>query len=175
MQASVFEYERAVAGAREVFVVRGDDDACAARACERREEGSYPSAGARVEVSGRLVAEQEARRVDERAGDSRALLLAAGKFAGTMQGAFAQTDRLEQRACRRVRLTRFAPRDEERQRNVFQRAQIWQQVMKLKDEANLFATHARQFRAHGARQLNVAEPHAPAVRRVQPSKYVQER
>ena len=36
--------------------------------------------GARVEIAGRLVGEQDARRVGDRARDRDALLLAAGQF-----------------------------------------------------------------------------------------------
>ena len=50
---------------------------------------------ARVEVAGRLVAEQQARRADQRARDRDALLLAAGELDRQEVGAVGDADALE--------------------------------------------------------------------------------
>ena len=46
----------------------------------------------RIEIAGRLVGKQQARRVDERARDRHALLLAAGELAGRVALAVAQAE-----------------------------------------------------------------------------------
>src|SRR5919198_629372 len=51
--------------------------------------------GARVEVAGRLVGEEQARAVDERAGDRDALLLAAREVAGHTLAGVMQAQALE--------------------------------------------------------------------------------
>ena len=48
------------------------------------EQVQDPGAGARVQVAGRLVGEDDGGPADQRAGDRDALLLAAGQFARTV-------------------------------------------------------------------------------------------
>ena len=58
------------------------------------------SAVLRIEIAGRLVGQQQPRRVGDRAGDGDALLLAAGQFAGTMFEALAEAQKSQQLARR---------------------------------------------------------------------------
>ena len=76
---AVAHVDDAPRGAREILVVRDDDD--------RRPIGVQPleqrdhlRAGVRVELARRLVGEQERRAVRQRARDRDALLLAAGQL-----------------------------------------------------------------------------------------------
>ena len=78
--------------------------------------------GARIEIAGRLVGEQQARRVDERAGDGDTLLLAAGKLRRRVALAVAEAEQRQRVA--RARQPRRTPgpaplaRIEQRQRDV---------------------------------------------------------
>ena len=56
----------------------------------------------RVELAGRLVGEEEARVVRQRARDRDALLLAAGQLVRAVVGALAEADEVEQLADARV-------------------------------------------------------------------------
>ena len=67
----------------------------------------------RVEVAGRLVGEQDARAVDERAGDRDTLLLTAGEVAGHTRRHLVEAETLEQ-ICRAA--PRLARRDAGQQR-----------------------------------------------------------
>jgi hypothetical protein len=68
------------------FVIVGGDQrgkAGLAHQCFQRLEDI--ACGFRIEVAGRFVGEQQARRIGDGAGDCHALLLAAGQFAGAMR------------------------------------------------------------------------------------------
>ena len=65
----------------ELHVVGGDQGGEARGAHELRQRVEHMVGGVRIEIAGRLVGEQDARRVGDRAGDRDALLLAAGEFA----------------------------------------------------------------------------------------------
>ena len=60
--------------------VSDDDDRYAALAVERTQRLHDFMRCARVEIAGRLVGKQQARRIDQGAGDRDALLLAAGEL-----------------------------------------------------------------------------------------------
>ena len=104
---------------------------------------------ARVEIAGRLVGQQQARRVDQRAGDGDALLLAAGELAGRIALAVAEAEQLQRRA-RPLEAVAAVGRGrrgiEQRQRDVLDRAGARQQVEALEHEAEPLAADAREFR-----------------------------
>ena len=60
-----------------------------ASCCEQRHDFR---AGFGIEISRRLVREQDGRLVHQRAGDGDALALAAGKFVGLVMNAVGQAD-----------------------------------------------------------------------------------
>ena len=60
--------------------------------------------GARIEIAGRLVGEQHARAVGDRAGDGDALLFAAGKLGRPMRQAMAEPQIGEEFGCTLTRL-----------------------------------------------------------------------
>ena len=70
----------AVGDRRGVRVVRDHHDRLAELVDRLAQQRQHLLAGARVEVAGRLVGEQDGRARDERAGDGDALLLAAGEL-----------------------------------------------------------------------------------------------
>src|SRR5665647_3564959 len=73
------------------LLVRDDDDGVApvGKALEQRHDFR---AGLGIEISRRLVREQDGRLVDERAGDGDALALSAGKFVRLVMHAVGQAD-----------------------------------------------------------------------------------
>ena len=117
------------------------------------------SAGARVEVAGRLVGQQDFGLVYQRPGDGHPLLLAAGKLPGLVGGPLLQPDGPQ-------RLQRRFPdfgtiRIDERQFHVFQGADPRQQVKGLKDKSDFLIADLGQFVAVQAADF-------PAVQNVGP-------
>jgi hypothetical protein len=85
-----------------------------------------------IEVAGRFIGENERGPVDEGAGDSDALLFAAGELAGQGGGAEAEADAFEQGGDAGFA---FGGRDAdelERQLDIFGGGERWQQVKELK-------------------------------------------
>ena len=94
--------------------MRDEHDRRARLAVERLEQLDDARAGLAVEVARRLVGEEEARRVAERARDGDALLLAARELVGKWCAPVAEPDAGEQlagarAARRRRRAARAAP------------------------------------------------------------------
>ena len=99
----------------------------------------------RVEVAGRLVAQDRFRIAHQGAGDGDALHLAAGHFLGKVAGAAAHADAFQ--ALGRV-LERLAAADaaqQQRQRHVLHGRQRRQQVEELEDEADARPAQVRAF------------------------------
>jgi hypothetical protein len=87
----VAHHEDAARELGELGVVRDEHDRLAA-APQGLEEREHVEPGARVERARGLVAEQEARRVDERARDRDALLLATRELRGLVVRPIAEAD-----------------------------------------------------------------------------------
>ena len=109
--------------------------------------------GAAVEGAGRLVGEDEARLVDERARDRDALLLAAGELRRAMMRAIGEADAGERRhapCSRRVRAVDAGI--DHRQLDIAERVGARQQVELLEDEADLAVAQGGE--AVGAQRLD---------------------
>ena len=77
------ERHPAVHARGELHVMGCDQGRKPGRPDDRLKRREHMVRGLRIEISGRLVGEQEARPIGDRAGDRDALLLAAGKFRGS--------------------------------------------------------------------------------------------
>ena len=133
---------------RDVVLVRDHQHRDAALEVQPLEDPHHLDAGARVEVAGRLVGEQDRRVGDERARDRDALLLTAGQLIRVMIGALAEADRrraLPSRACAVPTAFIFAAAVEQRQLDVVERGRSRQQVESLKDEADLLVPDFREL------------------------------
>src|SRR5215469_12679341 len=116
-----------------------------------------------VEIAGRLVAEQDFGIVGERADDRDTLLLAAGKPRRAVSGSRAETDAFEQ--LRRL-AAGAASRDAGnhlRQHHVFERRELWQQMMKLIHEPDMRAPEQGPPLVGEAAAILAADQHRPAV------------
>ena len=74
--------------------MRDQEDRDAALRVQPLEDAHHFDAGARVEVAGRLVGQDDRRLVDQRARDRDALLLPARQLVGMMVSALAEPDRV---------------------------------------------------------------------------------
>ena len=87
---------RPIHAAGEFHVVGRDEGREAGGADELRQRVEHMARGVRVEIAGRLVGEQDARGIGDRAGDRDALLLAAGQFRGPVLEPLLQTEIAQQ-------------------------------------------------------------------------------
>ena len=123
----------------------GDDDDRAPVRVQFRQDGQHFLAAAAVQGAGRLVRQDDAGVVHQRAGDGHALLLAArqGRRAVVQPRAHAQP--VQKRCCpRAARECGLAPVDGG-DFDVAKRGQFRQQVIPLEDEAKAFAPQRRQL------------------------------
>ncbi len=143
---------------------------------EFAEEGHDVPAGARVQVAGRLVAEQDRRLVDQRPRDGDALLLAAGELVRPVVRAVGQADAAEQ--LERLPLapgSRTIPVIQERRHHIFQGGRPRQQVEVLEDEADAPVADLGQLVRVKARHFLAGEAVAAVGGAVEAAQGVHER
>jgi hypothetical protein len=93
----------------------------------------------RVEIAGRLVGQQQARRIGDGAANGDALLLAAGQFAGKMVEPLAEAEEAQELGRARLGLGFAEAANPLRQDDILQRSEFRQQMVELVDEADLGA------------------------------------
>src|SRR5216684_673657 len=103
-------------------------------------ENDVPGGG--VQVAGRFGREKKARRVDQRAGNSDALHLSAGKLVGEAVTESIELDPTEPFAGGFARVG--FPSEKQRQFDVFENGQRVEQLEGLKNESDFFAAQMRQ-------------------------------
>src|SRR5688572_2022520 len=131
--------------------------------------------GPRVEITGRLVGEEQDRIVDERAGDGHPLLLAAGELGRTVMRPVAEADGLEPGHGPRALVAGGSIAVAQRQLDVGERAHAGHQVELLEKEADLRVPDVRERVVVELRDV-VALQHVAAGRRdVEASQDVHER
>src|SRR5205823_5679611 len=138
-------------------------------------EGHHFDAGARVERAGRLVGQDDARAIHDRAGDGDALLLAARELVRMMLEARAEADPFERfyRA-----LFAFAAADagvDERELDVLDRARAGEQVEVLEDEAEEVIARFGELAFVHARDFATGEEIAAAGRAIEAADHVHQR
>ena len=107
------------------------------RADELEQDAENMVGGMQIEIAGRLVRQEDARRIGDRARDCDALLLAARELRRPVQQAVAQAEIGQKLRRAPPRLRSGQPFDHLRQHDVFHRGEFRQQVMRLIDEADL--------------------------------------
>src|SRR6185503_16621750 len=110
-------------------------------ALQLREQVEQLAAALRVEVAGRLVAEQQLGAAEQRARDAQALFLAAGEQVDPPPARIAQTDPCEQPLG--ARLVDRLPTDPIAGSEVVPNVEAAEQVRHLKDEAELLPAQGR--------------------------------
>src|SRR5437660_7208348 len=125
----------------DIKIVRNHDNSQAVTAVQVAEQLDDLAPGSGVEVSGRLIGQQDARLIDQGTGDGGTLHLAAGQFARPMPEPLAQADSFQEFHApppQWLTLAQPAPRgmlDHLRHQDVFERIELRQQVVELEDEA----------------------------------------
>ena len=102
-QRALVHVQLAAGEFRRLGVVGDHDDGLAVLAVQHLQQVQHLVGGLAVEVAGRLVADQQGRIGDQRAGDGDALRLAAGQFAGLVLGAVGEADQGQRRLALALR------------------------------------------------------------------------
>ena len=101
--------------------------------------------GGLVQVAGRLVGQQQPGIVDQRAGQSHTLLLAAGELARAMFAARLKANFLEPMRRRFLRRQLCHATGQQRQGHILLRRKLRQQVMELPDVADFAIAKGRRI------------------------------
>ena len=158
----------------DVGFVSDEHDRVAALVQPREQRHDF-RAGLRVQVSRRLVREQDRGVVHERPRDGDALTLAAGQLVGPMRHAARQLDLVERGLRARLPIRRRHTGIDERQLDVVERRRARQQVESLEDEPDFLVADARQLVVVHPRDLLVVQQIAALARRVEAADEVHQR
>ena len=158
--SAVAQPNHAIGLGGQVEVVRDDDDRRSRFTIQRLEECDDSRARFAVEISRRLVGEENARRVRERAGNRDALLFAAGELRGEVVETIAQSDAGEQVAGANARAGVAAKL--EGNLHVLERGEGRDQLKALKDEPNFLAAQLGSFVFVHRREIGAVENHLAA-------------
>src|SRR6185503_17664288 len=139
------------------------------------EEADDVTAGLLIEVSGRLVGEDDLRVVHESAGDGDALALAAGELARAMLGAIGQSDAIERRTGALSPLVAVDPGVEQRELGVFQDRGAREEVEGLENEAELQVADLRELARGEGGDVFAVEPVFALGGRIEASEDVHQR
>jgi len=136
---------------------------CPSRCAQLEEKPVDLLAVVRIEIARRFVGQQHRRRVDQRTGNGRALLLTARQRGGFVVAACREPHQIEQLRRPRPDFAPVAPADQPRQADVFESGELGQQVMELEDEADTAVAETRQLPVRQNKRIDAAERDAPAV------------
>ena len=139
------------------------------------DESQHVGAVLGIEVSCRLIGDEQRRLVDERAGDCGALHFAAGDLLRIMRKAMRNADTLGERPCAAFGFLILHAREQAGECDVVADRERRQQVEELEDEADLLAPHPRQFVVAHRRQIAILESERAARRAIHRAGDVQER
>ena len=101
--------------------------------------------GGPIKCAGWLVGQQQARFLNQRAGDGDAGPLTTREFRRAMLQSRGETDAVEQFLSAGNERGRRPPFGQRRHQHVFNHGQLRQQVMLLKHEANVLAAKVREL------------------------------
>ena len=170
---AVGEHQHTVREGGRTRIVGDHDDRLAVVAYRITQEAKHFTAGARVEVAGRLVGEDHGRTCHDGAGAGHTLLLAAGQLAWTVGKTLFETDHLDHLVEPFAVDRTF--RDLQRQQDVFFGGQRRHQIERLEDEANLLAAQVRQLLLVHGGDLESLHDHLAGRRGVEPGHAMHER
>ena len=154
---AVAELQDAVGDRRERLVVGDEHDRRPCFPVDLAQHFEHELAGAEVEVAGRLVAEDQLRRLGKRASHGDALLLAAGELGGEVAGPLGESDLGEELGGVEIRAVAVALGELEGEADVLLGGQGGDEVEELEDEADVLASEQRQLSAIEVRDVVLGE------------------
>lgn len=168
-QAPVAKAQHAVCHLGDGGVVRHDHDGAAVLPVHALHEFKHFFRGLVIEGARRLVAQDEARVLHERAADGAALLLAAGDLAGELVAVLPEAERAQevlhgQRVLGEVR----------GDLDVLLDGEVWHEVIELEDEAKLATAVLAEVSGREGREVAAVDGDASAVCALEAADEVQE-
>ena len=144
---AVLHFVDPIARFRDRRVVRHEEQSFAFFAHDFLQQAKGSAGIGGVEIAGRLIGQDDARIVRERAGDRDPLLFAAGKMPARPAQFFPETDfaLASGRPVPAFRLFREATEPAHRDHDVFLRGEILEQEMELEDEAEELVPFLREL------------------------------
>lgn len=120
------------------FGIVGNEQNCLSKAMGKRDHHVHDcDARFGIEVSGRLICENDLRLMNKRPGDADALLLTAGHLGRVMVHPVLQTDHFQHFPRTDRSSCLIHPRKLKRHRHVFERRILRQQIVRLENEAGM--------------------------------------
>ncbi len=143
MDLAIFQQQNTVAGACQSFIVRCDDNHRALLPTIIDERGPYFIADSCINVSRRLVRQDEFWSVDQGPGDCHSLLLAAGKTTDSVLQTLTESDFLQGFSCSTYAFAAIEASHHQRHCHILNRIEVWEQIVKLEDETDLIGSETR--------------------------------
>ena len=140
-----------------LFVVGHDDEGLVQFAAQAEEEGLQFGAVVRVERTGGFIGEDNVGTVGEGARGGHALLFAAREFGGFVLGARRESHELEQFGGTVGGVALALSRNEGRQHHILQGGELGQELVELKDEADVLISEAREGGIAQARHVGIGQ------------------
>jgi len=154
--------------------VRDDDHDGVLPGVHGDQQVSNRGRGFGIEVAGGLVAQDQSRIPDQRAGDGGSLLLPAGQFRRPVMQPLAKADLPQQRlgafGCAAVRFANQC-----RHQHVLEHRALRQQAVVLQHEPDLLVAERRQCIRRQRVGIGAAQIDRPGRRRLQPAQDVEQR
>jgi len=141
---------------------------------QRAQDAEHFGPALAVEGAGRLVRQDHLAAVDEGAGNADPLLLAAGELARLVVEPAAEPESLQQALGPRLACIAGQPGIESGQRHVVAGTEIPQQVVALKDEAEVLAAQGRQRIGRQPACLPSSHPIATLARLIEAAQNVEQ-
>src|SRR5438034_7638999 len=159
---------------RDRDVMRDEDHGVALLRGESPQQRHDLLAGRRIEISGRLVGEENMRLVCQRARNRDPLLLTAGELRREVLRPAGKTDRLQQLLHTSLARLSGQPVRRERHLDVLRRGQRRDQVELLEDEADPLQPELGELAVTELRELASFEEHLPGRRAVEGAEQLQQ-
>ena len=137
------------------------------------EQGNHLACVLRIQITGRLVGQNERRPGDECAADGDALLLPAGQLTWQMVAAFVKAKHCEQ--FLQIGFVRFLVIEQHRKNDVLLDGQLRDEIKTLEDEADIAAAEYGQIAFLHRKNVLAVDSHTAAGRRVQRADQVEQR
>ena len=128
----------------------------------------------RVQVSSRLVSENEPGSMDQTSGHRDALALPAGETIGERTGTIRQTDGAQHFHAALSHRLALGAVELQGQQQVLQNRQRWQEVEELEDEADVSPSKEGSIPFAEVRHLDSVDNHAPGVGPVESAEQIQQ-
>ena len=171
----VHEFQHAAHALREIGGVRDHDERDTLRAIQLHEQIGEPRGVHAVERAGGFVGEQQFRLIDERPRHRRALPFPTRKLRGPMRKPVRKPDRREQFLRALAGLRGRARLRERGHEHVFEDRALWEQVMKLEDEADRFIAKRGERLFIEPGDVASGHFHRPAIHSIQRADDIQQR